>query len=540
MKLFAAPVLLVLAAQAAAAPQAEETWRALPLPALTAEGPEAPPLRRLRDGSHLELPDDDDPEPEVAASPELTVQSLLELLREDTRRRDLAVALHPTAPPLIARGSPEALGAVEARLNEIEVHARSFEVALEAWLLPAAGPGTTRPDRAAFERLVADAPPLARRRVRSGTWASFGERRASAFVADYRVEVAADSGVATPELGQQLTGQTVHVRACRVENGARIHLEGFLDLSVALRSETFDPDTPDLGILHLPRVRVLQVAFAGAVESGELLCVELRGTEFEPADWTLWLRAATTPGPALELHALDLALVESRAVDLPLPLPGAGLPFREPPRRAPVRLESISSSTLAAVFEQSRTARSEKIGRGPWPLVSFSPALLLAVPDDAAAWSHVADLVATAERARCRGAELVVRSGGTTARVPVTAGLTARFLSGVEQSVVSAYEVQVAPETWMPAPDVERTFDGVLLQGHLQGDRFWHVGWWAASARAEEFGRADLGIARLDLQRRSFAPGSGSVLADGASYAVLAAGQAAQEAALAVAVTALP
>ncbi len=522
MKLLVAPLLLAL--PAAPLPQEDAGWRVLPLPSLTAEPPAAPALRRLVQGSHLELPEDHLDEAEASPSPRLTRASLLELLREDARRRDLDVALHPTAPPLLGRGRAEALQAVESRLAELEAHARSFDVELEVWLTAAPGPGTTRPDEAAFASLIGDAPSLGVARVRSGEWAALGDRRTSEFVADYRVEVAADSGVATPNLGRRLTGRTVHLRPCRVARGTRVHVEGFLDLSVPSRTETFDPGTPDLGLVEQPLVRGMQVAFAGAVDSGGLLCVELRGTDFEPADWSLWIRATTTPAAAQELRALDLALVESRATDLPLPTPGAGLPTHDAPRRPPVRLEAITSSTLAAVFEQSRSARSEKIGRGSWPLVSFAPALLLAVPDDDAAWAQVEALVAAAERARCRGAELVVRSGAATVRLPVTEGLPARVLAVLEQPVVTEYEVQVAPETWMPAPLVARRLDGALVQGHLSGERFWHTSWWAASARSEEIPRAKLGIARLDLLRRTWSPGAGSVPADGAPHALVGAG----------------
>jgi hypothetical protein len=109
----------------------------------------------------------------------------------------------------------------------------------------------------------------------------------------FDVEVAADSGIAAPVLGTAAHGRTLHLRASRIEGGRRIHLAGLLDLADLASLERFDPETPDLGTLQEPRIDFVQVAFAGVVDSGGTLEVEIAGAPLALPGWKLSIRPTT-------------------------------------------------------------------------------------------------------------------------------------------------------------------------------------------------------------------------------------------------------
>src|SRR6185369_14999075 len=144
----------------------------------------------------------------------------------------------------------------------------------------------------------------ASRRVASGEDVFVGSRLSTGFVMSFDVEVAADSGIASPVLGSAATGRTVHLRAARVEGGRRVRIEGILDLADLRTIERFDPETADLGIVQEPVVDSVQVAFAGVVEPSKALEVKIAGAPLALADWSLSIRASAKPDDASSKDAV--------------------------------------------------------------------------------------------------------------------------------------------------------------------------------------------------------------------------------------------
>lgn len=474
------------------------------MPSLAVERPNVPRLPRLADGRHLRLPGDDEPGALISPVPRLSTAALVELVQDVARRDELDVHLRSVAPPLLARGSAEHVAALRKVLDELDGLGRSLDVVVETWWFPGARLETARPDAQALAQLVGDAPPWATARVRSGEWAVLGERSATSFVASYGVEVAADSGVAYPERGTALTGRTVHVRACRAAGGARVHLEVFLDHAEPLEGAEFDPETPDLGVLHQPAIGVLQLAFSGAVPSGEALAASVTGTGLRGADGALVLRATASPTPgAGSWRLFDLALLETRVEPLPDRGPGAGLELEVPPDERRVLLESLPSSALAAEVEAARRSSADGPGRG-WPLVAWSPALLLTRAESEPVVREAEALLAALEQERLTTRELVLERGELRALLPVAQGVPARLLRGVERPLLIDYDVQVAPEAWMPVPLVEAAFDGLSFHAHALGDVVHWSAWTARSEAGVDVDRDALRLARLVLPQRAF------------------------------------
>ena len=198
----------------------------------------------------------------------------------------------------------------------------------------------------------------------SGDETFFGERYTTGFLMSFDVEVAADSGIASPVLGSASYGHTLHVRAARVDGGRRVHSEGLLDLSELTSLERFDPETPDLGVIQEPALDFVQVAFAGVVDSGGMLAVDVAGAPLAHPDWKLTVKAVTRPddSPAKDptskpvfLEVLDLAYLSGEPTSLAPVLPGAELdrlatfipyprgPVATPPAAIAAALESRSS-----------------------------------------------------------------------------------------------------------------------------------------------------------------------------------------------------
>ena len=492
-------------AQGGARVQGAERWTALPFPTLCMPRPASLEAVRLDSGRHLVLPGEELARAESSVRPELAPAGLLGLLEDEALAAELAIRFHPSAPPLLARGDARALEAARAVLVDLDRAARGFEVELLAWITDGATELVSRPAPALFEKRVGAQPVWDATRVRSGEVAVFGERRELGFVSTYGVEVATDSGVADPQVGKILFGRTLHLRACRVRGGRALHLDGFLDAAELAELERFETGTADLGVVQEPRLQVVQIAFSGVVESGGRLAVAVRGSPLRTSDWTLWIEARTTPDPPASTpersgwRALDVALLETAVRDLPLPAPGAGriesfLWDGEPE----VLGEALAGSNLAQAAELARPAG----GRGETRSPLWGAGVLLAPAAQASSWAEIDSLVDAAEARRLAGAELVVRHGALQVALPVVEGMPARVLAGTERTLLVDYDVQVAQETWMPAPRVEPFFDGVLVQGHLREGAFVGTVWTASSAGRSELAREEIGIGRMQSVER--------------------------------------
>lgn len=476
----------------------DEHWRALPLPALCQEPVVGARLPVLEFGRHVLQPGDDLAQRSPGAAPHLPIPMLLGLLSDEAARLGLAVEFQPTAPPLLARGKPAELDTLEALLGDLDRAGRALDVDVRAWFTEGATDAGAYPSATALAAAVGGRAPWAAARVRSGADVVLGARETQSFVMTYNVELATDSGVADPVLGSVLVGRTLHLTASRAQGGNRIHVEGFLDLSELLALDSFDTQTYDLGLVQQPRVGVVQLAFSGSVASEGALAVSFAGAPLGLPDQTLWLQLACEPdAPATGAwRGLDVALLEHRCVSLPVPHPGAGLTGVELPGMPRVLSEPLPASALAQAF--SRDAGRNSSVRPVW-----TRGYLLAPAADAG-WSEVEDLVAVTHAARAPGGTLTLTHGSLRAQLPLAERVPARLLVGVETTLLSEYDAAVAAEVWLPEPVIEPVFDGLLVQGALERKSFRGIAWTTLSQDAVTVGRAEVGLGRFQLSRRTF------------------------------------
>jgi len=451
-----------------------QDWRPAPLPSLCAEGG-VPHLRPLADGRHVRL-EQSEPAALPTGAPGLSSAQLVAMLEGEARREGRPLEIYPTSPPLLLKGPPEDRAWADAVLGALDRAGRRAQVELSAWLVPVRAPagGDALPP-------PADLPEGAqvwRARVRSGDEIAFGERERQCFVAGYDIEVASDSGVAAPVIGSAFTGRTLHVRAARVEAGARVHLCGELDLASLRALEDFDPDTPDLGTLQQPLVDAVQITFSGVVASGGFLRVALRGSALEQPDWTLWLRAETEPdpdeAPAAGWRVADLALLAGTARRLPAWDAGTGL--EEPTHLAslPALARPISTAGLASLLAPERERASRSAGSPP---SHWTDRLVFVPASEHQLWRDLRQLVAAMEAARTPTARVEIVHGELSVELPLAAGEPGRVLAGTERTLLVDYDAEIAPDTWMPVPRVELAFDGLAWHGRFDS------GWLESSAR---------------------------------------------------------
>ena len=474
-------------------------WQALELPGLCLETRARPQLARLLTGEHIDLsPDRLELDDELPIRPSLPVTALLGLLREESRRGRWSLNFSSAAPPLLVQGPADQRQPCSDMLAEIDQAGRAFEVELAAWVTPGSSAAGTHPSREDFEGAVGSSAPWGLVHALSGERVVFGRREHKGFVADYSIEVATDSGVATPIVGNVSFGRVLHVRACRVRRGTALHIEGLLDAAELESIEPFDSESPDLGLFEQPRVASLQVAFSGVVESGAVLALPISGAPLATPDFTLWIRASTRADPeATRWRCMDVSLLETRMRALPLLKPGAGLALDTTDSR-PTWLNAVPSSLIAQIADAAAPSS------GTRPRVVWSPGFLMAPADATEAWRSIDSLVGAAEAGRLRSAELSIRHGPLSLLVPTTEGVSLRLRAGREYCLLESYDAEIAPESWMPAPNVAWAFDGLALHALLSGSRVGCDAWIAQSERVVHLTRKQIALAGLQLAQRAF------------------------------------
>ncbi len=522
--------LLIALAQGPNQERTPEEWASLPLPSISIAPPAAVAVPRLLSGRHVMLPGD---EPQSEASPTsatLPIPALMELLQEDAASRRQVLRLQPQAPPLLARGESSVLAAAKTLIDGLDQQGASLDISIRAWLTPGASQGGTHVTLPALEKAVAGAAPLGTASVRSGAEVVLGSRSAQSFLAGYTVELAAGSGVAAPSLGSVQAGHTLHLRASRVRDGAAVALEGFLDLAELAELKDFEPDSHDLGLIQQPRVLTLQVAFAGIVEAETALCVSIAGSPLSQPDWTLWILARpAAPGQAQSTwRARDVAFFAEPVIELPVPRPGSILePLFGPQRDALTLAQPLGPAEVAQAADAARSGTN----RSRSPIV-WGGGLVLAPVSESVLWSEVEALITAAEAEQLRESEVEVSQGQLRVRLPLLGNRPARVLAAQERALVSGYDLQVAPDTWMPHPQVRCALDGVLVQGRAVGNRFEGAAWRSSSGEVVELDRKQTALARLQLETRGLETAALRV-ERGASVAALPAAEGSAELALA-------
>lgn len=436
-----------------AAPQDEPApgdWTSLALPSLCQDRPAGLPASLVADGKHVHLQDVFD-RPRSESVVPLPATMLLQALEAQARANGEKLTFLPGTPPLVARGSDAAIRAARAQLAELERAAGRMDIVVTAHLAPVGLDAASPPEDA--QRFEA--------RVRSGDSVTFGERKKTPFLSSYDIEVSADAGIADPLVGAVLTGQSLELEAFRVEGGERIFLRGVLDLASLAEMHEFDPDTQDLGLFQQPEVRSAQVAFSSVSAPGEAVVVRLAGTRLESPDWSLWITATTerdaTDGTGLGV--LDLGFLATSSPGLPAFELENEDRFRGANGVEP--FPALPPSAIASSVEDRRGAA------GLYPAAS----LLLADLSRPDLVQRARGLIAAYEGPRLESAELSLVRGSLRVALPTTAFAPARVVVGTERTFVLDYEAEIAPESWMPAPRVERLFDGLVVDASLFAGR---------------------------------------------------------------------
>ena len=190
-------------------------WSRLELPELCVERESSPRLAPLVDGRHLLL---EAPEPILpsALRAELSISQLAQLLEGEARRRGRSLALFSATAPLLVQGSAEDVALARSLVAALDAAGARTWIDLELRLEPGSGGAGGQSFRV---------------RARSGDRLAFGERVRQGFLASFDVDVASNSGVASPVVGSTFAGATIHLRAARVDEGRKVHLSGLLDLA---------------------------------------------------------------------------------------------------------------------------------------------------------------------------------------------------------------------------------------------------------------------------------------------------------------------
>ena len=485
----------------ASASIAAEDWTILVPPAVCRSTPAAPQPAFLASGSHLELSRADMRFEPEARTPPLPFATFLQMIEEDARGRGARIEIQRQSTHALLRADAPALAAAHALEDALERAGLALDIDVEVELVPLA----PDPDRTALSF---------RRRVRSGDMAFFGRREARAFVAGFDVEVAAHSGSAEPIRGRASSGRGLHLIACRVAGGERVFVWGCLDLADLVSIDDFDPGTADLGILQQPRLDWTQVVFAGVVDPEGSLEVEIGGARPAPGGWKLSLRATTTSDATLDAAAgeagfalIDMALLASEPPALEACDAGTLLSNR--PRNRPFAVETapLPPSAVAALVESTRGSGGS-LSRGTRAALYWSESLLCVPRSDPAAVRGARAYVRAAESARLAGGRVEIELGGARASLPTCAGIPARFATGSERTLLVGYRLEVAPETWMPAPIVEPAFDGVCFEIAPDARGASVSAWMSSSGPLTEITREGAVVGRLQMAARSLLGGN--------------------------------
>jgi len=468
-------------------------WTALPAPSLcAAPAPHSHP-NALWDGSHIRPLSSRGETRTRAAGPRLALSTLMQMLEEDARARANPLEFFRGSPLLLARGNPAALERARSLLADLERQTRALEIELSVTLSERSGAGAAGTPPALEERA----------RVFSGAEAYFGARTSESFVESFEVEVAADSGVSRPQISLLATGATLHVSAARLAQGQSIFLSGLFDLAKLAERTAFETDSTDLGKLDQPRVEVLQCAFSGVVENGKRL--EL---EFAPkaggSRWLLSIEARATADKAEPQpdgwRVLDLAFIARDPRALPRLGPGALLGGELNWSEESPANTALPPSALAASLEDGRSAGSNASAR-PAPLYWTDELLFLPRSDGALAERALA-LASGAEGLRGRTSTIELKQGGVEARFPVASGFPARFLCGSEKPYLIGYRTELAPQTWMPVPEVATAFDGLCVWFGPRDDSAVCAAWSVRSAAPRIVPREDARLGRMQALAR--------------------------------------
>ncbi|MFT4538308.1 MAG: hypothetical protein ACI835_000741 [Planctomycetota bacterium] len=461
----------------------QDVWIGLELPRGPVASQLEPRVRLLRDGRHIRAAEDAPPKDGVDASALLPESIVTSLLNETVRRTRSNAKILPGTSPLLVRGSEAEISELEQILTELAALERALAIELHVRLAPTAG-GASWID--------------SRRSVHSGDRSAFGERQVSAFLGGYGVDVASDSAVADPLVGQVHSGHSLHVIAKRMQGGRATHIEGVLDLATTRTTGAIDTGNPDLGIVQLPVCDVVQISFSGIATPDRALVVTLTGA-LAGEDLQLTI-AATAESIAQWKPAgwsvLDAAQITSTSMDPTHFGPGWMLEQQEQ-RRNDERGRARSSITPGSLIGIA----SEDFGREAELL--WTPRLIFVPPGTPLAVEVLSTMIAALERPALTTHRLRIESDRGSIECCVAGAARMRAIVGTERLALVDYETELAPETWIAAPIVEWAFDGFALEGRVQRGTFETSCWISRSDYTTELAAHEVGLGRIQLPQRS-------------------------------------
>ncbi len=477
---------ILLASTVAAAPD----WTLLAFPRASRSLETAPIESVFLDASHLDVAGGF--RPAAVEVPEAPIPGAIfqQMLDETLRQRGLKLETRPQAGLLLARGDAAALEVARALIADLDRQTAALEIDLEITLRRAGAPEAKW-----------------RRRVLAGTEVFLGSRTSRPFLAGFNVQVAQDAGQAEPQLGAAYAGAGLHLRATRLAGGTRVFLDGVYDSAAVAAVDTFDPETPDMGVFEQPRVESVQLAFSGATDSGGSIEVQVAGAGATQGDTVLSIRATARPDAAqqgdgwalVDLAFSSLAPRPLMPVDPGLALVGSGL-------EADTGSALLTPAVLATLLESDRSAAD---GRGGRAQLLWTRTLLAIPRSDAGRIESARALVRAAEETRSTTQVATLSCGPLRASFPVAPGRLARLVVGTEQPYLVDYGLEVAPQIWMPSPRVERAFDGIAAEITLSGGVFALQAWRATTPVVNVASRESAQMGRLQLPQRARVAGSG-------------------------------
>lgn len=277
--------------------------------------------------------------------------------------------------------------------------------------------------------------------VASGGQAAFGEIRRRGFVGGWRSEIAADSAVAEPEIWTAETGWALFVHASHQATGDGLLLAGSFSHSSQTGSNSFDPETPDLGLIEQPELDFSRVEFAQSIRPGKSveLIINRGGQTLTVTIEAQWTPTLPRPGAwsVIETAGLwpDLAWTDTSLLENTWPP------------------SSIASILVAAGIEGT-------------PL--WAGSLLLIPPGDGTLESKARQLI-QALGGQARQATLQAQIGSDTARVPASQGLPLGIQFSRITTAMTGYRAHLATDAWIAEPEVQTLVHGTTLSGRQAG-----------------------------------------------------------------------
>lgn len=498
------PALIVLAVSTPN--QADSEWVALDGLGLTRARSQPSISALVPDGRHIFI-EPRDPYELEPTSPLVPNETVTQLLEARAREAGQELSLLPGGPPLLASGSKAALDAARSTLGELSAAGSSLEFQVRFWIYEPAKENEVdifKHDSNHLEFHMGTFQP--------GERIEFGERKVQPFLANYEIEVANDSGVASPAIGQIVTGRRLSLRAHRVEGGSKFFVQGILDLAELESLESFETDALDLGLLQQPTVGSLQIAFSALTSPDDLIRINVQGAPLVTRDFGVLIKleelTQVKAQAVSSIELIDLSFLSESSPYLPTFKLGTDRYFQG----------AASNSLFPAIPARALTSLvSER--RGAAGLYASSRTILVdkGYPENAA---KLTGLIAGYEAGRLGEGRVEIEFGELKIDMPTTGFAPSRIAVGRERTSLRSYQAEIAPEIWMPSPDVERSFNGLVIDtvqiaGELRCNAI------ATRSSGEQvISRMDANLGQLQLRPRSQIEAAGT-LRSGAETSIL-------------------